>query len=95
MNIFNEARKSTESYEVQYDKVPLKKVANSERHLPRNWISKNGVDVTDEFIRYDLPLIGNGNPDIKIINGLQRFARFNKKFIDRLTPEYQPVCMRV
>jgi len=88
-------RKSTESYEVQYDKVPLQKVANSERHLPRNWISKNGVDVTDEFIRYALPLIGNGNPDVKIINGLQRFARFNKKFIDRLTPEYQPVCMRV
>jgi 6-phosphofructokinase 1 len=87
-------RKSTEQYEVQYDKVPLPAVANSVRHLPRNWISKSGLDVTDEFIRYALPLIGNGNPDIEIANALQRFARFDRKFIDRLTPEYQPVRMR-
>jgi 6-phosphofructokinase 1 len=88
-------RKSAAAYEVQFDKVPLPKVANSGRHLPRHWISKNRLDVTDEFIRYALPLIGKGNPDVKIIDGLQRFARFNRKFIDRLTPEYQPVRMRV
>ena len=88
-------RRPTERYEVQYDKVSLQKVANSERHLPRNWISKNRFDVTDEFIRYALPLIGNGNPEVKIVDGLQRFARFNRKFIDRLTPEYLPMHMRM
>jgi 6-phosphofructokinase 1 len=88
-------RKSAEPYEVQYDKAPLQKVANSERHLPRKWISKNRLDVTDEFVRYAMPLIGKGNPDVNIIDGRQRFARLNAKFIDRLTPEYQPVRMRV
>jgi 6-phosphofructokinase 1 len=87
-------RRPTERYEVQYDKVSLQNVANSERHLPRNWISKNRFDVTDEFIRYALPMIGNGNPEVKIVDGLQRFARFNRKFLDRLTPEYLPMHMR-
>jgi 6-phosphofructokinase 1 len=88
-------RKSGEPYAVQYDKVPLQKVANSVRHLPRHWISKNRLDVTDEFIHYARPLIGNGNPDVPLVDGLQRFARLKTKFIDRVTPAYQPVRMRV
>jgi 6-phosphofructokinase 1 len=88
-------RNPGESYAVHYDKVPLQKVANSVRHLPPHWIAKNRFDVTDDFIRYALPLIGKGNADMKIVDGLQRFARLNRKFIDRLTPQYQPVRMRV
>jgi 6-phosphofructokinase 1 len=87
-------RKSAEPYSVQYDKVPLQRVANSVRHLPPSWISKDGLDVTDEFVRYALPLIGNRNPDVEMINGLQRFASLDRKFVDRLTPEYEPVRMR-
>ena len=70
-------------------------MANSVRHLPRHWISKNRLDVTDEFIRYAMPLIGKEDPEVKIIDGLQRFARLDRRFIDRLTPEYQPLRMRV
>ena len=88
-------RKSTDPYEVYYDKVPLEKVANSERHLPPHWISTNRLDVTDDFVRYALPLISKGNPDVKMIDGFQRFAKLNTKFIDRLTPEYQPMRIRV
>ena len=88
-------RKPGDSYQVHYDKVPLQKVANSVRHLPRHWISKNRLDVTDEFIRYAMPLIGKEDPEVKIIDGLQRFARLDRRFIDRLTPEYQPLRMRV
>ncbi len=37
-------------YNVKFDKVPLEKVALSERFFPDKWISKNRFDVTDEFL---------------------------------------------
>ena len=45
-------------YNVRYDKVPLEKVANSERNFPAAWITKDGTDVTDDFVRYAQPLLG-------------------------------------
>ena len=71
------------------------RVANSERYMPSKWISKNGIDVTDEFIKYAMPLIGDGWPDIKIENGLQRFARISKKFAEKKLPPYVPIRFRV
>ena len=87
-------RKPGEEYRSYFDKVPLEKVANSVRHLPSHWISEDGLDVTDDFIRYAMPLIGDGNPDIRIENGLQRFARLNIRFVDKKTPGYIPVRFR-
>ncbi len=43
-------------YNVRYDKVPLDEVANSERNFPANWITPDGTDVTDDFVRYARPL---------------------------------------
>jgi 6-phosphofructokinase 1 len=63
--------------------------------MPSKWISKNGIDVTDEFIKYAMPLIGDGWPDIKIENGLQRFARISKKFAEKKLPPYVPIRFRV
>ena len=45
-------------YNVVYDKVPLEKVANSERSFPKEWIAANKIGVTDDFVRYAKPLIG-------------------------------------
>ena len=83
-----------DSYRVVYSKVPLEKVANSERFLPPHWIAEGGTDVTDDFIRYAMPLIGNGWPDIMIENGLQRFARLEVKLIEKKLPCYVPVRFR-
>jgi hypothetical protein len=74
--------------------VPLEIVANSVRYMPSNWITKDGIDVTDDFIRYAMPLIGDGWPEIRIENGLQRFAKFNIRFIEKKLPEYIPVTLR-
>jgi ATP-dependent phosphofructokinase / diphosphate-dependent phosphofructokinase len=82
-------------YQPYFDKVPLEKVANSVRHLPKQWIAENGLDVTDDFIRYARPLIGDGNPDIRIEDGLQRFSRFEMKMADKKLPDYVPVRFRV
>ncbi|HUX13738.1 MAG TPA: 6-phosphofructokinase, partial [Spirochaetia bacterium] len=77
-------------YRALYDKVPLDQVANSERHMPKHWIDRNGLDVTDEFVAYARPLIGDGWPDVHIENGIQRFARIVPKFIDSKLPAYVP-----
>jgi 6-phosphofructokinase 1 len=81
-------------YKVKFDKVPLEVVANSTRFMPPSWISADGLDVTDDFVRYAAPLIGNGDPVIPRENGLQRFARFSIKFADRRCPAYMPVRFR-
>ena len=87
-------RESDSPYRVRYDKVPLGEVAASARQLPPDWISADGLDVTDDFIRYARPLIGDEWPRIPVENGLQRFARLEIRFIDRKLPEYVPVRFR-
>ncbi len=81
-------------YNVRYDKVPLQQVANSERMFPEAWIAPNRIDVTDDFIRYAMPLIGHDWPSIPLINGLQRFARIQKIFAEQKLPAYVPQTYR-
>ena len=76
-------------YHVQYDKVPLEKVALSERSFPDKWISPNRIDVTDEFISYASPLIGLDWPSIPLVNGLQRFTKFSHIFAPKKLNPYQ------
>ena len=76
-------------YNVRYDKVPLEKVALSERTFPEKWISRNRYDVTDEFLAYVRPLIGDDWPSVPIINGRQRFAMLNMKFADKKLSDYK------
>ncbi|HUG20603.1 MAG TPA: diphosphate--fructose-6-phosphate 1-phosphotransferase, partial [Planctomycetaceae bacterium] len=40
-------RADRENYTVVYGKAPLSEVANSERHFPSEWITDDGMDVTD------------------------------------------------
>jgi 6-phosphofructokinase len=83
-------RASGAPYRAVYEKVALRTVANSERHLPKSWISSDGIDVTDDFIRYAQPLIGDGWPEIPIENGLQRFARLNMQTCEKRLAPYTP-----
>ncbi len=77
-------------YSVRYDKAPLEKVANSERSFPDHWITENRIDVTDEFLNYVRPLIGNDWVSVPLINGLQRFARIKPIYAERKLPAYTP-----
>jgi 6-phosphofructokinase 1 len=83
-------RKPDPNYQAYYDKVPLDKVANSERTLPQRWLSKNKLDVTDDFVRYARPLIGEEWPPLVLEHGIQRFARFKMVFADKKCPPYVP-----
>ena len=77
-------------YSVKYDKVPLDIVANSERTFPAAWITKDKCDVTDEFVAYARPLIGEDWASVPVINGRQRFARLKPVFADKKLPVYIP-----
>lgn len=72
-------------YKVNYDKILLNTVANSEREFPKKWIASNRVDVTDEFIEWALPLIGTPLP---------RFAKFKEAFVPKKCAEYIPIEYR-
>jgi len=81
-------------YNVRYDKVELELVAGSERTFPEAWIAPNRLDVTDDFVRYARPLIGDDWPSIPLVDGRQRFARLRPIFADRKLPPYVPQAHR-
>ena len=87
-------RKPGNIYRVTYDKVPLEKVANSERKFPLSWLSENKIDVTDDFIKYAKPLIGENWVDVPVENGLQRFAKFKPIFAEKKCKPYVPQAHR-
>ena len=57
--------------------LDLSSVANYEKKVPVEWINKRGNDISDEFIRYALPLI-QGETGMVKENGLPRFAKLKK-----------------
>jgi ATP-dependent phosphofructokinase / diphosphate-dependent phosphofructokinase len=77
-------------YMVDYDKVPLDMVANSEREFPKEWIAENRYDVTDDYLRYAQPLIGEDWVSIPLVNGIQRFARIKPIFAGKKCKDYIP-----
>ena len=60
-------RANTSPYELSFS------TADQEKAVPLSWITKDGSDVTDEFIRYAVPLI-QGSVDVPTENGLPLFA---------------------
>ncbi len=64
-------------YSWSIQEAPLEKVANVERMMPRNFISKDGFGITDQARDYLLPLIqGEDYPPYK--NGVPDYAKLKK-----------------
>ena len=57
--------------------VSLEHAANAERTVPKEWIVDNGTGISEEFIKYALPLI-QGDVKVPEENGLPRFAKLRK-----------------
>lgn len=87
-------REPGDIYGVRYDKVPLVEVANSERAFPPAWISADGTDVTDEFVRYAQPLVGEDMVSLPLIGGRQRLTRFAPLYAEQRLPKYVPQADR-
>jgi 6-phosphofructokinase 1 len=86
--------RSGSAYNVRFDKAPLEKVANSERFFPKQWLAPGGIDVTDEFLDYARPLIGEDWPSVPMVGGLPRFARINPVLAERKLATYTPQTYR-
>jgi 6-phosphofructokinase 1 len=83
------------SYSIRYDKAPLELVAAKDRSFPAHWIAPSRIDVTDEFLAYARPLIGDDWVSIPLVDGLARFARINTKALaSRKLAEYIPQTYR-
>lgn len=81
-------------YNVRYDKVPLSEVANSERTFRKDWIAKSGFDVTDDFIKYAKPLIGEDMISLPMIDGRQRVSRLKPIYATQKLAKYIPQADR-
>jgi 6-phosphofructokinase 1 len=50
--------------------------------------------VTDGFVRYARPLIGDAWPTIPLVDGRQRFARLRPTFAEKTLSPYTPQASR-
>ena len=71
------ARKAGDKYECEYKLLPLELAANTEKTVPLEWITNNGTGISEEFVKYALPLI-QGETQLKKEDGLPRFAKLKK-----------------
>ncbi|MBC7093316.1 diphosphate--fructose-6-phosphate 1-phosphotransferase [Candidatus Bipolaricaulota bacterium] len=81
-------------YRSEYDAVPLAQVATKDRPFPKAWIAPSGTDVTDEFVRYAQPLLGEDFPAVPVVAGRLRFARLKPVFAEKRLPDYVPAAHR-
>ena len=70
-------RADKEEYECEYILIPLDKVANTEKKVPRDWVNEEGNGILPAYYDYALPLI-QGAVDMPMEDGLPRFARLKK-----------------
>ncbi|MCP1102803.1 6-phosphofructokinase [Aequitasia blattaphilus] len=66
-------RRDDHPYDMSYQLEDVNLICNQEKTVPKEWISNEGSDLTDDFIRYVRPLI-QGNVTIPQENGLPLFA---------------------
>ena len=77
MVAFECTRTAEGGYHCDTKLLDLSAVANYEKKVPVEWINARGNNISDEFIRYALPLI-QGETGMVKENGLPRFARLKK-----------------
>lgn len=62
-------RISSEPYRMRLTRIPLSQAALKERTMPEEFIAKNNMDVTPEFLSWARPLIGGPLPEYFSWNG--------------------------
>jgi len=87
-------RERSQPYQVRYDRVRLETVAGRERTFPDDWIVPAGTDVTDAFVDYCRPLIGEEMVTLPLVGGRQRMTRFEPMFASSRLPTYVPQAVR-
>ena len=81
-------RKKTKPYSWEVGKVALSKVANIEKKMPRNFISKDGFGITQSCKNYLSPLI-QGEAWAPFEDGVIQTASLKKKLIKKKLKNFQ------
>ena len=90
-------RADWDNYQVRYDKAPLSEVAEKDRKFPSDWITEDGTDVTDDFVKYARPLIGDNWVSVPMIDGRLRLAQLDTRkemFASQKLESYVPQADR-
>jgi 6-phosphofructokinase 1 len=81
-------RKKTRKYSWEIGEVPLGKVANVERKMPKSYIANDGFGITAKCKDYLQPLIeGEDPPPYK--NGLPQYVRLNNKLVPKKLKQFR------
>ena len=81
-------RISNNPYKYKIGVAPLSKVANVEKFMPRDFISKDGFGITDKCKQYLIPLIqGEDYPKYK--NGLPVYVTMKNEVVAKKLPEFK------
>lgn len=83
-------RTSDTPYRWKIEPVPLTKVANAEKKLPRSFIRRDGYGITERARRYLEPLIRGEDPPPSGKDGLPRYVRLDNAALERVLPAYEP-----
>ncbi len=75
-------RLSDDPYQCGTEVKDVHKIANDEKLVPRNWVSKDGTYVTNEFISYVKPLI-QGDVSPVMVDGIPRHLLTPKELCER------------
>lgn len=81
-------------YRPEYGTIPLSEVAGKDRPFPKSWLAPSKTDVTDEFVRYARPLLGEDLVSVPIVAGRLRFAQLRPLFAEKKLPSYVPAAHR-
>ena len=82
MVVYKRSEDKNGNYKCKYSLVNLKLAANTEKTVPLEWITNNGTYVSDEFVKYALPLI-QGESKAPLVDGLPRFAKLKKVLVNK------------
>ena len=82
-------RKSSKPYRWSIGEAPLAAIANQEKKVPRNFITKDGFGITERCRQYLQPLIGgegyppyrDGLPQYAVLNAVAVPKRLRKPFV--------------
>ena len=81
-------RSKGSKYKWSIEPAPLSKIANLEKKLPKSFIAKNKMDITQKAIDYLMPLIqGESNPPYK--NGIPYIHDFKLSMVKKSLPSWK------
>ena len=71
-------REPGDEYKITYQLTDVNEVCNKEKPFPAEWITDNGTNIGEGYIKYALPLIQGASP-VKLVNGLPAFLDLAQK----------------